>query len=88
MVEEEKPRCDIDEIMQQMQALNLLEGMKNLLGTEKFQEKYPELKGLDDVMKERMSEQRITIKETMERCGMGTGEFEKEEGMIEPEKEE
>ena len=62
--------------------------MKNLLGTDKFQEKYPELKGLDDVMKERMSEQRITIKEMMEKCRMPTEEFIKEEGMIEPAPEE
>jgi len=63
---EEKRKCDVDDIMCQFQALNLLEGMKNLLGTEKFQEKYPEFKGLDDVVKERMGDQRGTNKKMME----------------------
>ena len=80
---EEKPRCDVDDLMCQLQALNLLEGMKNLLGTEKFQEKYPDFKELGDVVRERMGEQRTTIKEMMERCGIDTGEFEKEEGPAE-----
>ncbi|GAI02964.1 unnamed protein product [marine sediment metagenome] len=68
---EEKPKCDIDDLMCQMQALNYLDGLKNLLGTEKFQERYPEFKGLDEVVKGRMGEQRGTIKEMMERCGLG-----------------
>lgn len=80
--EEEKPKCDIDDLMCQMQALNLLEGMEKLFGTEKFQETYPNFKELGDVVRERMGEQRGTIKEIMERCGLDTGEFEKEEVMI------
>ncbi len=84
----EKPKCDIDDLMCQMQALNLLEGMKNLIGTEKFQERYPEFKGLGDVVRERMGEQRGTIKEIMERCGIDTGEFEKEEAAISEEQPE
>lgn len=82
MTEGEKPKCDIDDLMCQFQALNLLEGMEKLLGTEKFQEKYPDFKELGDVVKERMGEQRGTIKEIMERCGLDTGEFMKEEAMI------
>lgn len=76
---EEKPKCDVDDIMCQFQVLSYLEGMKNLLGSEKFQERYPEFKGLDDAVKERMGEQRVSIKEMMEKCGMPTEEFEKEE---------
>ena len=85
---EEKPKCDIDDLMCQFQALNLLEGMEKLLGTEKFQSRYPEFQGLGDVVRERMGEQRGTIKEIMERCGMDTGEFVKEEGLSEIEPEE
>ncbi|MBA7465034.1 hypothetical protein ES707_00195 [subsurface metagenome] len=82
---EEKPKCDIDDLMCQMQALHYLDGLEKLLGTEKFQGRYPEFKGLGDVVKERMGEQRGTIKEMMERCGIDTGEFGKEEGPIETE---
>ncbi len=70
MAEEQKSKCDIDDLMCQMQALNLLEGMKNLFGTEKFQERYPEFTGLGEVVKEKMREQRGTIREIMERCGL------------------
>lgn len=84
---EEKPKCDIDDILCQLQALNYLEGMEKLFGTEKFQERYPEFKGLSDVVKEKMGEQRITIKEAIEKCGLNTGESEKEEELTETEEE-
>jgi len=85
---EQKPKCDIDDLMCQMQALNLLGGMENLLGTETFQKRYPEFIGLGDVVKERMIEQRGTIKEMMERCGMPAEEFVKEGGLAETTVEE
>ena len=81
MTEGEKPKCDPEDLICQFQVLSYLEGMKNLLGTERFQEKYPEFKGLDDVVTERMSEQRTTIKEAMERCGLDTEKFVKEEAI-------
>ena len=80
-------KCDPEDLMCQFQVLNYLEGMEKLLGTEKFQSRYPEFQGLGDVVRERMSEQRFTLKETMERCGLDTSEFVKEEG-LEPEIEE
>lgn len=79
MAEQPEKKCDPEDLICQFQVLNYLEGMKSLLGTERFQEKYPEFKGLDDVVKERMSEQRTTIKEIMERCGIDTGGFVEEE---------
>ena len=82
MAEGDKPKCNPEDLMCQFQALNLLEGMEKLLGTEKFQEKYPEFKELGDVVRERMSEQRGTIQEIMERCGLDTGEFKKEEASL------
>ncbi len=42
----EEKRCDIDDLLCQMQTLNLLQGMESLIGTEKFQNRYPEFKGL------------------------------------------
>lgn len=83
MTEQPEKKCNIDDLLCQMQVLNHLEGMKNLIGTEKFQEKYPDFKELADVVRERMGEQRGTIKEIMERCGLDTGEFKKEEGLTE-----
>lgn len=77
-----KPKCDVDDILCQFQVLNLLEGMENLLGTEKFQESFPEFTGMGEIVKERMSEQRETLQETMARCGIDTSEFVKEEETI------
>ena len=68
--ENEKPGCDIDDLMCQLQVQNHLEGMKNLLGTDKFKVRYPEFEGLGDTVAERMREQEITIREAYERCGM------------------
>jgi len=51
------------------------------LGTERFQGSFPELAGMDELVKGRMDEQRASIKETMERCGMDTAAFEEEEGL-------
>jgi len=81
MPEEQKPKCDIDDLMCQMQALNHLDGLENLLGTERFQARYPEFKGLGDVVKVRIGEQRSTITEMMEQCGMLSLEVTKEESL-------
>lgn len=70
MVEEEKPKCDIDDLLCQLKVMNLLEGMKNLLGTEKFKARYPEFESLEGTVSERMREQETTIKEAFERCGI------------------
>ena len=78
----EQPKCNPEDLMCQFQALNLLEGMEKLFGTEKFQEQYPDFKQLGDVVRERMSEQRGNIKEIMERCGLDTVEFEKESASL------
>ena len=56
--------------MCQLQVMNYLGGMKNLLGSEKFQESYPEFKGLDETVAERIKEQRMTIQEAFEKCGL------------------
>lgn len=83
MADGDKPKCDIDDLMCQMQALNYLDGLENLLGTEKFQERYPEFKELGELVKERMGEQRTTIKEMIEHCGMLAFEDKKREVLTE-----
>lgn len=82
MEPEKTIKCNPEDLMCQFQVLNYLEGMEKLLGTEKFQERYPDFKQWGDVVKERMDEQRGTIREIMERCGLDTKEFRKEEAVI------
>jgi len=66
----EEKRCDIDDLMCQLQVMNLLGGMKNLLGSERFKTSYPEFEGLEETVTERLKEQETTIKEAFEKCGM------------------
>lgn len=75
--ENEKPKCDIDDLMCQLKVQNLLGGMKELLGSEKFKVRYPEFEGLGETVAERIREQEITIREAFERCGMPAPEEEK-----------
>ena len=62
--------CDIDDMLCQLKVMNLLDGMKNLLGSEKFKTSYPEFVGLEETVAERMSQQKTTIKEAFEKCGL------------------
>ena len=66
--------CDIDDLMCQLQVMNHLEGMKNLLGSDKFKEKYPEFEGLGPTVAERIKEQETTIQEAFKKCGLGAPE--------------
>ena len=61
--------CDVDDLMCQFQVMGHLEGMQKLLGTEKFQEGFPEFKGLEETIAERIQQQESTIKEALEKCG-------------------
>lgn len=76
MTEQPKPKCDIDDLLCQLQIINHLEGMKNLLGTESFWVKYPEFEGLEETVAERIIEQKFTLKEAFEKCGMPVPEEE------------
>ena len=76
-------KCDIDDLMCQLQVMNYLGGMKNLLGSEKFKVRYPEFEGLQETVMERMKEQETTIREAFENCGLPIPE----EELIEPEEE-
>ena len=75
----EEKGCDIDDLMCQLQVQNHLEGMKNLLGTEKFRIRYPEFEGLGETIAERMKAQENTIQEAYKKCGMKAPEEETSE---------
>lgn len=83
MTEEPEKKCDIDDILCQLQVMNYLEGMKNLLGSEKFKTRYPEFEGLEGTVAERMREQETTIKEAFEKCGIPVPEKPEPEIIVE-----
>jgi len=68
--QDEKPKCDIDDILCQLQVMSHLQGMERLLGSEKYQERFPEFKGLGATVTERIQQQEVTIKEVFEKCGL------------------
>jgi len=70
MTEEKKPKCDIDDILCQMEALSHLKGLQSVLGDEKFRSRFPELEGLDDRITERIKEQDTNLREALESCGL------------------
>jgi hypothetical protein len=65
-----EPQCDVDDLLCQMRVLGNLEGLANLLGTERFQQQYPDYASLLDVTKERIDLQKSTLRSTMERCNL------------------
>jgi len=67
---EERPRCNIDDILCQMQALSHLRGLQSAFGDGKFQEKFPDLVGLDDKIVETISRQELELKQSLESCGL------------------
>jgi len=69
-IEPEKPRCDIDDLLCQMQVLSHLKGMKSILGEEKFKGNFPELEGLDEKLVDRIGSQETTLREALENCGL------------------
>lgn len=68
--ETEKVRCDIDDIMCQIEALNHLKGLQNVMGDEKFRSSFPELEGLGEKLTEKIQGQRESLQEALERCGL------------------
>jgi len=74
MAEESEIKCDIDDLICQMQVLGHLKGMQGVLGEEKFRISFPELEGLSEKVADRISSQEISLKEALEKCGLPTPE--------------
>lgn len=79
---DEKPKCDIDDLLCQLQVMSHLQGMQSLLGSEKYQARFPEFADLGETVTERIKQQETTIKEAFENCGL---EVPAEETVIEKE---
>ncbi len=62
--------CNIDDIVCQLRMLDHLAGMKNLVGTENFQQKYPQFSNLESELTALMAEQKGTVTELMKKCGI------------------
>jgi len=67
---EGKPKCDIDDLLCQMEALSHLKGLRSVLGEEKFQSQFPELTDLNERLSERIKAQEGNLREALEKCGL------------------
>lgn len=79
---EEKPKCDLDDLVCQMQVLGHLKGIKTVLGEEKYKAGFSEFEGLDTVLTVKISAQETTLKKALEKCGLS----EVEEITVKPER--
>lgn len=70
MTEEEKPKCDIDDILCQVQVLGHLKGLESVLGDERFRTRFPEFEGLSQKVTDSISSQDTELKEALKRCGL------------------
>lgn len=66
----ESKKCDVDDLMCQMRLMGHLEGMKNIMGTDKFQQLYPEYAGLAEATSIKLEEQKTTLRSSLESCGL------------------
>lgn len=68
--EPEGLKCDIDDLLCQMQILTHLRGMKSVLGDEKFKSSFAEFEGLDTTLTEKIQSQETSLREALEKCGL------------------
>jgi len=71
MAEEE---CNIDDILCQLRVLDHLRGIRAAIGDIKFPEIFPEFKGLDDTLTEKMIMQDKSLREMLQKCGLPSPE--------------
>lgn len=70
MAEQPEQRCDISNLLCQMQVLAHLRGIQNTLGDERFKSELPELANLSDTLTDKISTQERELEETMRSCGL------------------
>lgn len=70
MSEVPEEKCNMDDLVCQMQVLAHLRGIENVMGDERFRSQMPELSGLSQKLTDTIQTQEATIEETMRSCGM------------------
>lgn len=66
MTEEPEIRCDVDDIVCQLEVLTHLKGLQSALGEERYRADFPELQRLD----ERVRGQEASLREALGKCGL------------------
>jgi len=74
MTQEEKPKCDVDDIICHRTALNYLQGLQQVLGTDKFKADFPELEGISAIITEKSKKLESSLQESLAKCKPPTTE--------------
>ena len=72
--EPQRPKCDVDDIVCQLQVLSHLRGMQSAFGDEEFKSKFPEFDGWDKKIVDTIARQEVDLNETLKSCGLSSAE--------------
>ena len=59
--------CDPEEFLDNIERWNNLRLMKELMGDKRFYDQFPEMKGIEPLLRSRLEEQRDTLRKEMRR---------------------
>jgi hypothetical protein len=65
---EDKPKCNVDDILCQLGILSHLRGMQTNLGSEEFKSKFPEFAGWDETILKTIKIQEADLSEALKNC--------------------
>ena len=62
-------RCNVDDILCQIEALRSMRGLQTALGNETFASEFPELVGMDGKLSEKIASTRGDLRTALAKCG-------------------
>ena len=62
-------KCDVDDILCQIEALRSMKSLKTSLGNERFIQRFPQLEGMEEVLTESIRNTEGDLKTALARCG-------------------
>ncbi len=71
---EDKPKCNVDDILCQLGVLSHLRGMQTSLGSEDFKSKFPEFEGWDETIVRTIKSQEADLSEALKDCNLSSVE--------------
>ncbi len=72
--EPQRPKCDVDDIVCQLQVLSHLRGMQSAFGDEEFKSKFPEFDGWDKKIVDTIARQEVDVNAALKSCGLSSAE--------------
>jgi len=64
----EKEPCNVEDVLCQMETLRHLRGLQKELGSEQFENRFPDLRGLSDRITDELLKEEGSLADALERC--------------------